>query len=98
MPLIESVSSIDLSQRGSGAVRRLVWRTVRSNGGAAGEVVSVVPANAYGCLNLVLEGRPISGKAPLSECFVTGPLTAPSLTAVSGSLRSFSVVLQPCLL
>ena len=98
MPLIENVSSIDLSQRGSGAVRRLIWRTVRSNRGAAGEVAGVVPANAYGCLNLVLEGRPTSAKTALPECFVTGPLTVPLHTAVSGPLRSLSVVIQPWLL
>ena len=98
MSVIESVSSVDLSQRGSGAVRRLIWRTLRPADGSASDVVSVVPANAYGCLNLVLEGRPFAGQSALPACFVTGPLTAPLPTSVSGPLRSLSVVIQPWLL
>jgi len=66
----------------------------------AGAVVDgVIHANAYACLNVVIEGTAgLPGGLALPARFVTGPFTRPLPTTVIGPLRSVSVVFQPWLL
>lgn len=57
-----------------------------------------VHANAYGCLNVVVQGEVHCGGQRLPDRFVTGPFSAPVETAVEGELVSASLVVEPWLL
>lgn len=65
---------------------------------AGGPVAATVPANVYGCINLVFEGR-VTLAAPhgdaLPPAFVTGPFTRALSTHAHAPLRSASIVLHP---
>jgi len=77
----------------------LVLCAIRRGVPANASVAGSIHANAYACLNVVLEGTAgLAGGAALPARFITGPFTRPLATSVRGPLRSVSVVLQPWLL
>ena len=93
-PLQETVTVVP-APPGSRGIVCGVWRELRGQG----ELQSVVPANVYGCLNLVGAGTVrLDDGCALPPCFVTGPMNRPLGTWAQGPLHSASVVIDPWLL
>ncbi|HYR05548.1 MAG TPA: helix-turn-helix domain-containing protein, partial [Gallionella sp.] len=65
------------------------------------QLKSHVPANVYGCINLIALGA-IKISNGRSEClpnqFITGPFTAPLPTSATAPLHSLSIVVYPWVL
>lgn len=76
-----------------------IWRTLAPAGpAAASPVAAVVPANVYGCLNLIVRGEVHAAGRTLPPAFLTGPFTRPLSTRAGAPLRSLSLVIQPWVL
>jgi AraC-like DNA-binding protein len=85
----------------AGAVVCCIWRRIEPGDSVGGRLQSHVPANVYGCVNLVAVGHvEIRGERPvrLPGKFITGPFTAPLPTFATAPLRSLSIVVHPWIL
>lgn len=78
-----------------------IWRKIEPGASSDAQLESHVPANVYGCINLIDLGNvSISGGDPgrLPGKFITGPFTAPLPTFATAPLRSLSIVVHPWVL
>lgn len=99
--LDETVSVLPPPVALAGSIVCCIWRTIEPGAGGDAQLKSHVPANVYGCINLIATGaiKIFDGDSErLPNQFITGPFTAPLQTCATAPLRSLSIVIHPWVL